>query len=269
MDKAIPFIRAAANADKSFFSVIWFHAPHAPVVGGPEYRKRYAQYDEEAQHYYACVTALDEQVGRLRATLRELDVADNTMLFFCSDNGPEGDRPSGRFAGSAGPFRGRKRSLFEGGVRVPALLEWPAGVKGGAATDYPAVTSDYLPTILDVLGVERLDERPLDGLSLLPAIRDDLSERGAPIAFETRGGAGTMLSRNSPRVGLIGNHYKLLTDFSESGEEDLLYDLLEDPGESVNLATAHPDRVSMMKSTLLSWQKSCRASVNGNDYTGR
>jgi arylsulfatase A-like enzyme len=266
MDKAIPFIRAAAGEDKPFFSVIWFHAPHAPVVGGPKYRKRYAQYDEEAQHYYACVTALDEQVGRLRGTLRELGVADNTMIFFCSDNGPEGEKPGGRFAGSAGPFRGRKRSLFEGGVRVPAVLEWPAGVKAGAASDYPAVTSDYLPTILEVLGVERIDARPLDGLSLLPVIREGLSERKSPIAFETQGGAGTARSRNSPRIGLIGNRFKLLTDFSEGGVEDLLYDLLEDPGESVNLATAHPDRVSAMKSTLRAWRESCRASESGDDY---
>ncbi len=97
-------------------------------------------------------------------------------------------------------------------------------------------------------------------------IREGLSERKSPIAFETQGGAGTARSRNSPRIGLIGNRFKLLTDFSEGGVEDLLYDLLEDPGESVNLATAHPDRVSAMKSTLRAWRESCRASESGDDY---
>lgn len=266
MDKAIPFIETAIKADKPFFAVVWFHAPHQPVVGGPEYRKQYAQYDEEAQHYYACVTALDEQVGRLRATLRTLDVAENTMLFFCSDNGPEGDQPEGRTVGSAGPYRGRKRSLFEGGIRVPALLEWPARVTAGAVTDYPAVTSDYLPTILEVLGVAPIDTRPLDGLSLLPAVQDGTTERSAPIAFETRGGVGAMMSRQSPHVGLIENRFKLLTDFSVGGEEDLLFDLIQDPDESINLAAEHPGRVTAMKATLAAWRTSCAASDAGADY---
>ncbi|MCF6285082.1 MAG: sulfatase-like hydrolase/transferase [Candidatus Hydrogenedentes bacterium] len=266
MDKAIPFIRDAVAAKQPFFSVVWFHAPHTPVVGGPEYRKRYDEYDEEAQHYYACVTALDEQVGRLRAILRELNVAENTMVFFCSDNGPEGNQPDGRFVGATGPFRGRKRSLFEGGIRVPALLEWPAAVKAGAETDYPAVTSDYLPTILAVLGVEKTDTRPLDGLSLLPAIRDGVTERAAPIAFETLGGVGTAQSRKSPRIGLIDNRYKLLTDFSDSGEEDLLYDLVGDHGETNNLAGEKADIVKTMKATLANWRESCRTSAAGADY---
>lgn len=268
MDKAIPFMESAVAAEAPFFSVIWFHAPHMPVIGGPEYRKRYAQYDEEAQHYYACVTALDEQVGRLRATLRELGVAENTVLFFCSDNGPEGDSAEGRTVGSAGPFKGRKRSLFEGGIRVPALMEWPAVVKPGSATDYPAVTSDYLPTLLDILHIQPLDARPRDGVSLMPLIRGERAERTVPIAFETRGGAGSVLSRQSPHIGLIENQYKLLTDFSESGEEDLLYDLLVDPGEQANLASAQPERVLSMKGVLRTWQESCRTSDAGHDYKG-
>jgi len=266
MDKAIPFIASAVGAGKPFFSVIWFHTPHTPVVGGPEYRARYAQYDDEARHYYACVTAMDEQVGRLRATLRDLGVAENTLVFFCSDNGPEGDRAAGRTVGSAGPFRGRKRSLFEGGIRVPALLEWPAAVKPGTATDYPAVTSDYLPTVLELLGIAPIDDRPLDGLSLLPVIREGLVERAAPIAFETWGGAGSDLSRQSPRVALVGNRYKLLTDMGEDGGEDLLFDLIADPGETGNIAGAQPERVEEMKAALRAWQSSCAASARGEDY---
>ncbi len=266
MDKAIPFIEDSVARSKPFFSVIWFHAPHNPVVAGPEYRARYGQYDEDAQHYYGCVTALDEQVGRLRATLRTLGVAENTMVFFCADNGPEGDVAGGRNQGSSGPFHGRKRSLFEGGIRVPGLLEWPAGVKPGTATDYAAVTSDYLPTILDVLGIERIDQRPLDGESLLPLIRGKRTIRSSPIAFETKGGAGEMLSRNSPHVALIEERFKLLTDFSEDGEEDLLYDLLEDPGETRNLAGTRQDHVSRMKSILSTWRASCARSDSGADY---
>lgn len=268
MDKALPFIEEAVASDRPFFSVIWFHAPHSPVVGGPEYRKRYAEYDEEAQHYYACVTALDEQVGRLRARLRELNIAEDTLLFFCSDNGPEGDQAGGRHAGSAGPFRGRKRSLFEGGIRVPALLEWPAEVKAGSTTDYPAVTSDYFPTILEILDVARIDARPMDGLSLLPVFRDGITTRAASIAFETRGGAGTMQSRKSPRVGLIDNRFKLLTDFSPTGEGDMLFDLLSDPGETTNLAHESQTEVLAMKALLTTWRAGCAKSATGADYTG-
>lgn len=266
MDEALPFIERSVAAQKPFLSVIWFHAPHAPVVGGPDYRARYGQYDPEAQHYYAAITALDEQVGRLRAALRDLKVADNTMVFFCSDNGPEGDVPEKRSVGSAGPFRGRKRSLFEGGVRVPGLLEWPGHVKAGTSTNYPAVTSDYLPTILEVLGLSLPDARPIDGISLIPAIRDGLQERPAPIAFETLGKAGSIDTRNSPATALVENRYKLLTDFSATGEEDLLFDLQADPGETTNLAPSEGPRVAAMKATLAAWRTSCAASDAGADY---
>jgi len=86
MDRAIPFIRNAAESNKPFLAVIWFHAPHAPVVAGPQYRAMYSQYSEDEQHYYRCISALDEQIGRLRSELRDLGIADNTMLWFCSDN---------------------------------------------------------------------------------------------------------------------------------------------------------------------------------------
>ena len=107
MDRVLPFITKAARSKTPFFAAIWFHAPHAPVVGGLEYRAKYAEFEEDAQHYHACVTALDEQVGRLRSTLRKLGVEQHTMLWFCSDNGPEGNPgPVRRYRGTAGPYRG-------------------------------------------------------------------------------------------------------------------------------------------------------------------
>ena len=128
---------------------------------------------------------MDRQVGRLREALRTLGVADDSLLFFCSDNGPEGR--AGSAPGSAGPFRGRKRDLYEGGVRVPALVEWPGHVEPGRTTDVPACTSDYLPTILDVLGhPDAGPVEPLDGLSLLPLLTGEMTERPRPIGFESR-----------------------------------------------------------------------------------
>ena len=118
MDRAVPFVEQAAKRGQPFFAIIWFHTPHLPVVAGPEHVKPYAQYESYARNFYGCVTAMDEQVGRLRKTLRRCGRrGQNTLVTFCSDNGPEGAK--GVAPGSAGPFRGRKRDLFEGGIRVP------------------------------------------------------------------------------------------------------------------------------------------------------
>ena len=90
MDRAIPFIRRAVESATPFLAVIWFHTPHKPVVAGPEHRSMYTDFSEGEQHYFGSITAMDEQVGRLRTELRNLGVADDTMVWYCSDNGPEG-----------------------------------------------------------------------------------------------------------------------------------------------------------------------------------
>ncbi|HUT45917.1 MAG TPA: sulfatase-like hydrolase/transferase [Sedimentisphaerales bacterium] len=256
MDRAVPFIRDAAEKRKPFFTVIWFHTPHLPVLTGPKYRAMYSQYSEDEQHYYGCITALDEQVGRLRSELRGLGIADNTMLWFCSDNGPEGkDGKSGRSRGSAGPFRGRKRSLLEGGVRVPGLLEWPARIKAGRMTDIPCSTLDYFPTVMDTLGFKMKGRpEPVDGVSLLPLIEGIMTERSMPIGFESRN-----------QVSLTGNRYKIYSN--NKGKTYMLFDLLEDPGENKDLAAKKPQVLQSMKAALAKWRKSCKDSLAGTDYT--
>jgi arylsulfatase A-like enzyme len=255
MDRAIPFIRSAAESNKPFLAVIWFHAPHTPVVAGPQYRAMYSQYSEDQQHYYGCITALDEQVGRLRSELRDLGIADNTMLWFCSDNGPEGkDGKQGRNRGSAGSFRGRKRSLFEGGVRVPGLLEWPARINAGKVTDIPCSTSDYFPTVTDVLGFKMKGQpEPMEGVSLLPLIESKMTERPLPIGFDSRN-----------QVSLTGNRYKIYSN--DKGKTYMLFDLLEDPGENKDLSAEKPQVLQSMKTTLAKWRKSCKDSLAGTDY---
>lgn len=240
MDRAIPFIRDAAESGTPFFAVVWFHAPHLPVVAGPEHRALYPDLDDEGQHYFGCITALDEQVGRLRATLRELGVAENTMLWFCSDNGPEGRRKTPN-NGSAGSFRGRKRALYEGGVRVPGLLEWPARVEAGRVTDAPCVTSDYLPTIFDVVGLERHTDLELDGVSLTRIIDGDESSRSRPIGF----------ALNDRRT-YNGARYKIRTQ----GADIELYDLAEDVEETKDISGKHRDIVYEMVVELRAWEAS-------------
>jgi len=255
MDRVVPFIQNATDKSKPFFTVIWFHTPHLPVVTGPKYRKIYSQYSEDEQHYYGCITALDEQIGRLRSQLRQLGIADNTMFWFCSDNGPEGkDGKHGRTRGSAGPLRGRKRSLFEGGVRVPGLLEWPDRIKAGRITDIPCSTSDYFPTVLDVLGFKMKGQpQPIDGVSLLPLINGKMVRRPVPIAFESKN-----------QVSLTDNRYKIYS--SDKGKTYMLFDLLEDPGETKDLAAEKPQILQSMKATLVKWRKSCQDSLAGKDY---
>jgi arylsulfatase A-like enzyme len=177
------------------------------------------------------------------------------MLWFCSDNGPEGkDGKSGRSRGSAGPFRGRKRSLLEGGVRVPGLLEWPARIQAGRLTNIPCSTLDYFPTVMDTLGFKMKGRpEPVDGVSLLPLIEDKMTERPLPIGFESKN-----------QVSLIGNRYKIYSN--NNGKTYMLFDLLDDPGENHDLAAEKPEILQEMKKKLEMWQVSCKNSLAGKDY---
>jgi arylsulfatase A-like enzyme len=255
MDRVLPFIRQAAKAGTPFLAVIWFHTPHLPVLADAEHRKPYAELPTQGQHYLGCITAMDEQVGRLRRELRDLGVAENTVLWFCADNGPEGgrDKPTN---GTAGPLRGRKRSLYEGGIRVPGLLEWPARIKQARRTDVPCCTSDYYPTVLDLLGLKMAGQpTPLDGISLLPLIEGEMTERPRPIGFQSRN-----------QLALVDNRYKIYGKGKNPKYE--LYDLAKDPGEKHDLAAEHPQRVQRMAATLDAWRASCKDSLAGKDYEG-
>jgi len=253
MDRAIPFIRAAAENETPFFAVIWFHTPHLPVVAGPKYTGMYEKHDKYRQHYFGCITAMDEQIGRLWGELGELGVRENTLLAFCSDNGPEG---SGQAPGATGGLRGRKRSLYEGGVRVPGIFVWPAKISAGSETSVPACTSDYLPTIVEIIGAKKLDARPIDGVNLLPLFSGKMQARPRPIGFQSRG-----------QVSLVDNRWKLIRTGKRNGSGAYeLYDLNEDRGETNDLAEQHPDIVKQMAQTLETWQASCKASLNGEDY---
>lgn len=250
MDRVVPFVETAAEKQQPFFAVIWFHTPHLPVVAGPKYAAMYPGATDFEKNYNGCVTAMDEQIGRLRATLKQAGVSENTMLWFCSDNGPEGQKGA---PGSAAKFKGRKRSLYEGGVRVPGILEWPAKVKPGTVTDFPAVTSDYLPTILDALPAEYTGERPLDGISLIPLMTGEQTERQKAIGFECK----KQLAWHTQR-------YKLYS--GNKGKSWELYDLSEDPYEKKDIAKQHPEIVTKLAAELASWRESCKQSDQGGDY---
>ena len=258
MDRAIPFIEKAVQQEKPFFTCIWFHTPHEPVVAGPEHRAIYADYSEDKQHYYGCITAMDEQIGRLREKLKSLGVEENTIIWFTSDNGPSSIWVKKGVA-SAGPYRGTKHTVYEGGLRVPTVLVWPGKVKS-KRTDFMSGTVDLMPTVISLAGIQyEKDERPVDGLDISQAILEDQQERPGQMGF------GWMrLYRDTKALVWTNNQFKLI--FRPLQNETELYDLLKDPSEKNNLAASKPDVVADMKQKLAQWEKSCQLSRDGKDY---
>jgi arylsulfatase A-like enzyme len=253
MDRAIPFIRQAVADGRPFFAVVWFHAPHEPIVAGPEYLAMYEGHGEAA-HYYGAITEMDEQIGRLRVELESLGVADNTFITFTSDNGPEGKEAKGKKAGTTGGLRGRKRSLYEGGVRVPTVTVWPKVVGPGTVTDVPTSTLDYLPTVLDMLNIEMPDDRPIDGVSLIPLLSGTANTRAEPIPFWHKN-----------RMTLIDGELKLVIT-PDKPEGDELYDLGSDRGEASDIVADYPDIAAEMRARLEAFEASARSSDEGEDY---
>jgi arylsulfatase A-like enzyme len=254
MDAAVAFIEKSVQRRKPFFAVIWFHAPHEPVVATQRHRAPYTQYPGKPENYYGAIASLDEQMGRLRETLRFLKVERNTMLWYASDNGPEGDRLATASPGTSGPFRGRKRSLFEGGIRVPALLEWPSRFASPRVVRAAASTSDYLPTILSALRQPLPKE--LDGINLLPILEGRKQLRQSPLAFETIGD-----TRGSPKLAWVEDRWKLITSLDDT--EEFLFDLDADPAESANLAASQPRICNALRAKLIHWRASCARSRQG------
>ncbi len=240
MDRAINFIERSIGNSTPFFSVIWFHAPHLPVVVPEEYKRNFSIHSNPVQLYYGTIQALDEQIGRLWNTLISNDVDGQTLLFFCSDNGPENRTP-----GSAGSFRGRKRDLYEGGIRVPAFIVWADKIEAGTNTDFPAFTTDYLPTIIDLLNLPYSDPgHVLDGTSLDKAIFSNEPIREKPLGFLYPG-----------KMSWVTHQYKLISN--DKGITFELYDLINDPKESDDLIDQLPEVAEKMKIDLENWRKSC------------
>ncbi len=253
MDRSLDYIERMKEKNSPFLAVIWFHSVHTPVVAGNEYRNMYSDLSMEKQHWFGCITAMDEQVGRLRSYLRESGLAENTILWFCSDNGPSYIHNHN----SAGPLRGKKAELYEGGIRVPALLEWPAVFPDAGATDLPASTSDFYPTLLAITNTV-MDQQPhLDGENILPVLQG-LRDRKAPIGF-----ISPLPSRlrkqetvEEEQYALVDRQYKIIS--MDDGISFQLYDLLADEGETTDISGKEPEIYKEMHNQLLTWIRSCK-----------
>jgi arylsulfatase A-like enzyme len=276
VNRTIDFISRSAEANEPFFASVWFHAPHTPVEAGPEFFAMYDEYPENYAHYFGVVTAMDRQVGRLNQTLKDLGLEENTIIFFCSDNGPEGyadhnDRGGAfpRSRGSTGGLRGRKRSLFNGGIEVPAIVKWPGRVEAGERFEFPATTLDYLPTLTDLWSYRMPDDRPIDGVSLLPLFAAVAAgkpvERSSAIPYRFVESERAMFG--APTFAAISDRFKLLTNLAAGDESDRqLYDVVVDPYEKDNIIDYYPDEADALQRFVSDKMKSFRESHFGADY---
>lgn len=250
VDETIKFLRQHHQEDKPMFAVVWYGTPHSPFKALPDDKAMFPQLDENSAHHYGELVAMDRSIGTLRQALRDLDIAENTLLVFCSDNGglPRIE------PGTTGGLRGHKASVYEGGLRVPAIIEWPRGI-APRVTHFPACTMDLFPTVADLLDLsDEVFVRPLDGISLKRLFKQELPQREVPLAF-----------RYQQKAAWIDNQYKLLTNNLRRGGFEL-YNLQIDPHETHNLASAQPERLEQMKQALLAWNDTVDASFQGKDY---
>ncbi len=250
MDRALEFIESKDVSNKPFLAIIWFHAPHTPVVAGNADRGVYPDLKIEAQHWFGTLTAMDRQVGRLRTRLRELQISDNTIVWFNSDNGPSYIHDYN----SAGPFKGKKAELTEGGVRVPSIVEWPARFDGQRSIKAAVSTSDFYPTLLAAAGVDTPVNQPtLDGENVLPLLIGEVTDRHQAIAFQSPiRGSGYDADKTQLQFALSGDRYKLIS--GDGGASWQLYDLQNDPSESNNIAEQKSAVVRLMRAQLDEWR---------------
>ena len=191
VDSFLAFATAAVREGKPFFAQISFHNNHIPYLSPAKFRSLYPGYDLNHQDYYGGLSAVDEQVGRIRKALSSLGVANNTFLALTSDNGPEvnvGGHETATFynPGDNGGRTGRKRALTEGGIRLTGIIEYPPLVKENRVDmgTFPVVTNDFLPTLLDIVGGHPTHPSwPLDGVSLLPVLSGHVVNRSMPIGW--------------------------------------------------------------------------------------
>jgi arylsulfatase A-like enzyme len=298
MDATLDFLSKHNGGDKPMFTVTWFPSPHNPHMEVPQGVKNaatlYKNQKTKLPGYFREITLMDQQVGRLRKHLRKLGIEKDTLLFYCSDNG-------GLVTESSGG-RAKKGSIYEGGLRVPAILEWPGRFATGEI-DVPAFTSDLYPTLLTVAGINQPAKQPvLDGIDLLPVL-EGKKETRPPMGFwhGFRNGQGTWSDRiikallDAEKAGEPNPHperiLKNVKEFPTFDMTDLeghaawnewpwklhrierkdkviyeLYDLSKDPMETNDLKEKEPARVTKMKIALEDWQRSVLQSWAGKDY---
>lgn len=243
-NEAIEWLQGRSDSKTPFFITVWTHEPHMPIESAPKYMKPYSDIkDEGIRQHHGNVTQLDDAFGNLMAAVDEMGYRENTVVFFTSDNGPEGNGIKGRTRGSTGGLRGRKRATHEGGIRVPGIVRWPGKIKPGSVSKTPVIGSDIFPTICDVVGIPLPTDRTIDGTSLLPLLDGKPLHRQQPLYWRNH------LAPTEFRVGLRDGDWKIVG--SEKLESFELYNIEEDWQETTNLATAYPKKYAEMRQKLM------------------
>lgn len=244
--EAIEFIDKKEK--KPFFIYFAMNNPHYPYQGDEKwlahYQKAGVAYPRDL--YNAFVSTLDERIGHLRAALNERNLDKNTLIIFQSDHGHSTEERAHKGGGSAGIYRGAKRSLFEGGIRIPAMISWPDKIPQGIARGQLSAGTDWMPTLADILDID-IDHLKIDGKSLLPIIANS-SEKTAHESFvwnlkdqwAIREGEWKLLINP-----LDTTHWPAL-NISPEKNSHYLVNLNDDPRERVNLARKHPDIVKRL-----------------------
>lgn len=257
---AARFIKA--NKDRAFYVNVWLHESHVPHVPTAESLERWKHLDEQRQVYAAVITDGDNAVGDVLDAIEAAGVAPDTIVIFSSDNGPEKtggpsqrDKGAGYgtwcSVGDTGGLRGRKRSLFEGGVRVPFLVRWPGRATAGAKNDATVLTAvDLLPTLAAAAGVPLPRGFAGDGENLLEAFRGQAVVRTKPIFWQW---LGTGMEPDWwPRLAVREGDWKLM--LADDGRRVELHGLEQDRAEATDVAADHPDVVARLRALADRWQ---------------
>ena len=263
VDSTIDFIRS--NKDRPFYVQAWLLDPHAVLNPTGEQMAPYrdlspkgVSYPGAPTVYYAVITNADHHIGRLLDALDALDLAEGTIVVFTGDNGPEDlvvANASHSAAGSPGPFRGRKRSLYEGGVRMPLIVRWKGHTTAGRVDDESVLSAvDLLPTLCRLAGAPAPDDLTLDGEDVSGALRGDVHRREMPLLWEWRFPITGHPIHKSPRLAIRDGDWKLLLNPDRGRIE--LYDIPRDPMELRDLAGRHPGIADRMASRALDWAAS-------------
>ncbi|MGO8836907.1 MAG: arylsulfatase B [Limisphaerales bacterium] len=268
-DDAVKLI-GQQDPSKPFFLYFASLAPHAPYQAPEEYLNRYADIpDKQRREYCAMISCLDDQVGRVVAALDKKGIRDNTIILFASDNGgatsglfAEGAKSKEERANQEGgiamnakapannaPFRGGKGSLYEGGVRVPAFVNWPAKLKPAVVSE-PVHMVDIMPTLLALAGGTGSPDHPFDGKDIWPVLAD-----GKPSPHED-----ILINVEAFRGAVRKGDWKLVKIALLPGKTEL-FDLAKDPGETTNVADQHTDIVADLEARLLAYAKQQKPSL--------
>jgi arylsulfatase A-like enzyme len=269
-DKAVDFIQR--RKDTPFFLYLPHFGVHSPYQAKKELIEKFKAKPGVGGHkdpvYAAMIASVDESVGRIMAKLDELQLSENTVLIFTSDNGGvggyerEGLMKKGGDVTDNTPLRSGKGSLYEGGTRVPFVVRWPGITQPATTCGVPTIHVDLYPTLVEIAAAQPPPSQPQDGESLVPLFKNPTATLKRDAIFQNFPGylgAGANTWRTTPVATVISGDWKLM-EFMEDKHLEL-YNLRDDIGEKTNLATTQPDHAKTLLTKLHTWQTEIKAPM--------